>query len=179
MIKPIKTNNCRILVIELVNDDVKIFLVNIYFSNDDRTINSYNEIGEILDEVSGLKNIYINYEFLMAGNFNIDFNRRFINSELMKQFLNYESLYCADFSYNCNNKFTYESWNGSRSTIDHFVLNSFIKSCVIKSEIIIDDLNLSDHNVILLKVDITTHKYNKAGCYNKRKESIINWKKQR
>ena len=76
MIKPIKTNNCRILVIELVNDDVKIFLVNIYFSNDDEIINSYNEIGEILDEVSGLKNIYINHEFLMAGDFNIDFNRR-------------------------------------------------------------------------------------------------------
>ena len=75
MIKPIKTNNCRILVIELVNDDVKIFLVNIYFSNDDRTINSYNEIGKILDEVSGIKNIYINHEFLMAGDFNIDFNR--------------------------------------------------------------------------------------------------------
>ena len=71
MIKPIKTNNCRILVIELVNDDVKILLV-----NDDEIINSYNEIGEILDEVSGLKNIYINHEFLMAGDFNIDFNRR-------------------------------------------------------------------------------------------------------
>ena len=177
MIKPIKTNSNRILAIELVNDNVKILLIDIYFPNDDGTISSYNEVGEILDEVSGLKNIYINHEFLMAGDFNIDFNRRSINCELMKQFLNYESLYCSEFSSNCNNEFTYESWNGSRSIIDHFVLNSFFKNCIIKSEIIIDGLNLSDHNAILLKVDITTHKYNKAGCYNKKKKSIINWKK--
>ena len=51
MIKPIKTNNSRILAIELDNNNVKILLVNIYFPNDDGTINSYNEIGKILDEV--------------------------------------------------------------------------------------------------------------------------------
>ena len=38
-------------------------------------------------------------------------------------------------------------------------------------------MNLSDYNAIFLKVYITTHKYNKARCYNKRKEFIINWKK--
>ena len=177
MVKPIQTNTNRILAVELVGESLKILLVNIYLPVDDGSLKSYNEVGEIFDEISGLKNIYSDFEFLLAGDFNIDLSRHSINVELMKKFLNYDELYCVDFSYNFNNVFTYECYNSSRSIIDHFVFNNTFKQFLIKSEVFINGSNLSDHNAINLKIKVNCNIFKMSKVQSSNRGCNVDWNK--
>ena len=51
MIKPINTNSTRILAIEIIRKDIKIFTVNVYFPTDGGSLYSYIEVRDILNVI--------------------------------------------------------------------------------------------------------------------------------
>ncbi len=80
---------------------------------DDNTNESFSDFGDVLCELSSLLAMYDDYDVIIWGDFNVDFNRPSRNLSLMLQFISHESLTNVPFSNNDSNHIsTFESGTG-------------------------------------------------------------------
>ena len=181
-ITPVSTTSSRICAVELISDSIKAMLITIYMPNDNDQGNNQNVYGDVLAEISSIISNY-EYDIIIGGDLNVDFNR--VNSQnlnSLKQFLHLEELECATLKITQNN-FTREDTLGSRSFIDHFILNKNVVYSNLK--VLYNGTNLSDHNPVTIQ---TNHKviHTKDKVLNYRvidwdkatNENIKNYKKQ-
>ena len=166
---PINTSSQRICAIMAKAKEVNIVLINVYMPNDDNKDVNFEIYGEILAEISQIINMYVGYDVILGGDFNVDFKR--INSRnlnLLKQFLNDEQVVCLTQNLS-DDHYTFENSLGSRSFIDHFIVNSRLVNCSV--EVAYDGDNLSDHKPISIKTCIQTKLSYSKYC----NKYIIDW----
>ena len=181
-ITPVNSTSPRICAVEVNSELIKVLLINVYMPNDN-DLNGNNDLyGDILSEISS---IICNYEhdIIISGDLNVDFNR--INSnnlELLKHFIDIEELECATLKITHNN-FTREDNLGSRSFIDHVILNSNVSYSELK--VLYNGNNLSDHNPVTIQTNhnvIQTKsnviKYRVTDWAKATEENIRNYKMQ-
>ena len=112
---------------------------------------SFNEYGDILSEISSIKAIHNDYNFIIGGDFNVDPRR--INSRnlaLLKDFLSIESLSCVTFDI-VENNFTRKGSNDETSFIDHFIVSKNLECSV---DVTNEGHNLSDHYSVNLQTEL-------------------------
>ena len=148
-ITPIDTLSDRICAVLVKSDNLNIVVCNVYMPGDNNTCESFETYGDIIYEIITIFDLYRGFDFIIGGDFNVDFNRNESrNLGLLKQFLEEELLKCV--SLQCSNsEFTFENSTGSKSFIDHFVVSESLNNC--KVNVSHDGSNLTEHNPITLE----------------------------
>ncbi len=149
----------RLCAIRLNLNGHCLIIVCLYLPTDTHG-NAFNQqsIEMILGEIRTLKLTYPYDDFIVAGDFNVDLDRKtpmveFVNNS-MTNVLSLDSLwkyYSVDF--------TFESMitENTRSTIDHFyVPQSFVLTCT-DAGVLHHTHNTSDHSVIYVKFKCMVH----------------------
>ena len=128
-ITPVNSTSPRICAVEVKSNIFKVMLITVYMPNDNDLNNDL--YGDVLSEISS---IICNYEhdIIISGDLNVDFTRtNSQNLELLKQFSNIEELECVTLNITHNN-FTREDNLGSRSFIDHVIINKNVSYSELK-----------------------------------------------
>ena len=173
-VHPVQTSNHRIACVTVTSKILKLILFNVYMPVDNGTQTSFIEFCDILDEISSLMKIYDSYQCVIGGDLNINFDKlNSINVTACKRFIDVESFECTAYKYNSNLIFTYESPEGGRSVIDHFLFYETLN--IINFETLIDGSNLSDHNPIVIEFDCFIQEYSKT--YKKSNCNGVHWNK--
>ena len=167
-ITPVNSTSPRICAVEVKSNIFKVMLITVYMPNDNDLNNDL--YGDVLSEISS---IICNYEhdIIISGDLNVDFTRtNSQNLELLKQFSNIEELECVTLNITHNN-FTREDNLGSRSFIDHVIINKNVSYSELK--VLYNGNNLSDHN----PVTIETHHIVSQTKNNVIKYRVTDWEK--
>ena len=167
-ITPVNSTSPRICAVEVKSNIFKVMLITVYMPNDNDLNNDL--YGDVLSEISS---IICNYEhdIIISGDLNVDFTRtNSQNLELLKQFSNIEELECVTLNITHNN-FTREDKLGSRSFIDHVIINKNVSYSELK--VLYNGNNLSDHN----PVTIETHHIVSQTKNNVIKYRVTDWEK--
>ena len=146
---PVDTTSPKLCAVVIKSDRLNTLMCNVYMPCDNNTDDNYEIYGDILYEILTLFEVYRGYDFIIGGDFNVDFSRN--NSRklrLLNQFINEEQLICV--SLNCpNNEYTYQDERMHRSFIDHFIVSESLSNCNIY--VSHDGDNLSDHEPIIIR----------------------------
>ena len=169
-VSPISTSSSRICAVEIKSDTSKFMLITVYMPNDENSDRSYEIYGDVLSQISSIICNY-DHDILIGGDFNVDFDRLNSNNlTLLKQFIQVEDLLCNTTDILSNN-FTREDCFGTRSFIDHFIVNKNLKYSNLK--VLYNGDNLSDHNPVIMQTslnvlssDTETYRY-----------KVIDWEK--
>ena len=121
---------------------------------DENTNNSASDYIDVLNEVSALFNTYDGFKIILGGDFNVDFVRNSFNTKLLIDFMDSESLININSVFK-NNEYTFESYNGSRSLVDYFMITENGKNNLLSYEVLDDGLNMSDHRPIVIKLNFS------------------------
>ena len=175
-------NSRRVHGVRVNLPDSKFVFINVYFPNDPRTafyndlvlIQTLQDIDFILSDCDNDQKVVI------VGDFNTDLNRDSGFVHQVKQFLNEKDLktvwtkFPIDFTY-CQSV----NRNGQRqfvtSTIDHFfVQEQFLNNCI-DGDVLHFGENMSNHELIYLKINCQFQKSNMEVKSTKNK-NIPNWK---
>ena len=175
-IQPVNTTSNRICSVTINLHNKNIILINIYMPTDDASTSSYTEMGNVLDEVSALITLYSDYDIYILGDFNVDFKRNSRNAPLLRQFLNSEMLQCCHIELGNNDDYTFEGPNGTRSMIDHILVNDNTFHKILEYNILTDAINLSDHNPVHVKLNYTKN-IDENDVSSKFSKKQVNWSK--
>ena len=169
-ITSISTTSNRICAVNVKYEQIRFILITVYMPNDDNSDSSYSMYGDVLSEISSIIRDY-EHDIVIGGDFNVDFSRNNSNNfNLLKQFLEIEHLKCTTLDILYNN-FTREDCFGTRSFIDHFIVNSSVK--YFNVEVLYNGNNLSDHNPVIMQTGHNVS-YTNTDFY---KYKIIDWDK--
>ena len=147
-VSPISTSSKRICAVEIKSNKAKFMLITVYMPNDDNSEKSYEIYGDVLAQISSLICDY-EHDIIIGGDFNVDFNRNNSrNLDLLAQFIQTDDLKCITLDI-INNNFTREDSFGSRSFIDHFIVNKKVLYSNVK--VFYDGDNLSDHKPVYIQ----------------------------
>ena len=139
---------------------------------DDNIDASYNFYGDTLYELSSLVSLYDDCDFIIGGDFNVDFSRKNSrNLGLFKVFINDEDFICPSL-HHLKDNYTREDNLGNRSFIDHFLVSKNVINS--NFSVAYDGCNLSDHNPISINT-----MYNNKSTYSSNNCSykILDWGK--
>ena len=146
---PVDTTSPKLCAVVIKSDSLNIIMCNVYMPCDDNTDENYEKYGDILYEMLTLFEVYRGYDFIVGGDFNVDFRRNNSrNLRLLKQFISEEQLTCVSLNFP-NNEYTFQNNNFNRSFIDHFIVSESLTNCNVF--ISHDGDNLSDHEPITIK----------------------------
>jgi exonuclease III len=158
----IKTQSNRLYALELKLSNIALILCNLYMPCDSNNATNIGEYEEVLSEVSMLHEKYSKHFVIIAGDYNTDLSRPLSWHTLsLNEFIRSENVCCCAHL-DCNNiDFTYCSKsNGTKSTLDHFLISSELKGRVISYNTLDDGDNLSDHSPILLSMSMDNEVHN-------------------
>ena len=146
---PIKTNTQRICAVHVKSDNINCVFASVYMPNDDNTNTNFNIFGDVLYELSSIVALYDNCDFIIGGDFNIDYKRiDSRNLSLFKHFIRDEEFICATESFSYTD-YTREDTNHNRSFLDHFLFSRYVRHT--NFNVAHDGHNLSDHHPISIK----------------------------
>ena len=173
---PINLTSTRICAVEgkWLNDS--FLFINVYMPVLDQSMQNNNEFVDTLNEISSVLRSYPNSKVIIGGDLNVDFDRdaRTRVYESLNNFLCEEMLITHDETMELDDMyFTFESVNGSRSCIDHFIFCENVYDIVKGFSVLRDGNNLSDHLPISLEVEghiVGAEPVNEFECNN-----IIRW----
>ncbi|CAL4108288.1 unnamed protein product, partial [Meganyctiphanes norvegica] len=146
---PVETASDRLCAVVIKSDNQSIVLCNVYMPCDNNTDENFEIYGDVLYEMLTLFELYRGYDFIIGGDFNVDFKRNESrNLGLLKQFIDEEMFTCV--SLQCpNTEFTYENNRGNKSFIDHFIVSESLTNCNVN--VSHDGNNLTEHKPITLE----------------------------
>ena len=146
---PVETASDRLCAVVIKSDNQSIVLCNVYMPCDNNTDANFEIYGDVLYEMLTLFELYRGYDFIIGGDFNVDFRRNESrNLGLLKQFIDEEMFTCV--SLQCpNTEFTYENNRGNKSFIDHFIVSESLTNCNVN--VSHDGNNLTEHKPITLE----------------------------
>lgn len=153
---PVPCDNRRVCALKAEVGGLPLLLVNIYMPCDtDTDLSNMQVYNDVLTDVSNLAEILDIDRVIIGGDFNTDVSRQHSwHTAAVLQFTRDESfsllidlpVYSVDY--------TYESFiNGTRSTLDHFVVTDCLLSCISGVKVEHSALSGSDHGV--LELDLT------------------------
>ena len=146
---PITTNSTRICAVSVTSDNVKIIIISVYMPTDEDI--NFIPYGDVLDEISSIISSYDNFEFIIGGDFNVDYKRTASkNLDLFKCFIREEQLTCVTLPIADNNYTRIDTLN-NKSFIDHFLVSHNINNY--RVSVAHDGHNLSDHEPISLSTE--------------------------
>ena len=159
-VRVIDTGSRRVCAITCISDSYKLLFINVYmpFENGDANIE------EFCLQLSVIENILeTNAECLVVcgGDFNVDFSRDWAHTRLLKNFCERVFLHPASEHSCCTVDYTH-NFNMLRfQALDQFLVSeSFFPSAVIQFDVLHDVCNTSDHDPILLKLDVAIARCN-------------------
>ena len=153
-VSQVHTNSARLCGATIVTKSFRILLISLYMPCDENTNNSASDYIDVLNEMSALFNTYDGFKIIVGGDFNVDFVRNSFNTKLLIDFMDSESLININSVFK-NNEYTFESYNGSRSLVDYFMITENGKNNVLSYEVLDDGLNMSDHRPIVIKLNFS------------------------
>ena len=173
-VTPIETKSPRLCAVVIKSDHYNMLMCNVYMPCDENTDVNYDIYGDILFEILMLNELYSGYEFIIGGDFNVDFRRNNSrNMNLLKQFINDELLTCVtlvcpqnEYTFQCKNKD-----RPTRSFIDHFIVSKNLINCNIYLSH--DGDNLYGHEPISIETPCIS---NIIPCNNVARH-VIEWEK--
>ena len=151
-ISQIDSNNTRICAGKIDSHQLKILFISVYMPCDDGSSASYDSYVTVLYDLSALLSLYDGYQCVIGGDFNTDFVRNNVYSNTLKSFLEVESLTCVNYDKCFGNNFTFVSTGGSKSFIDHIMVNDGLSEKYSNINVLYDGNNLSDHNPITFEI---------------------------
>ncbi len=150
----VPTTSRRLCAVVAHSQSVKLLIVSVYMPNDDNCDLSFNIFGYVLKELSAMINLYDDCDIIIGGDFNVDFDTPSRNLNLLHRFLNDENLLSPPLS-STHETFTYESTQGHKSCIDHFITSESVigtGDCVSTFR---DGNNLTEHLPICITSILT------------------------
>ena len=109
---PIKTNTPRLCAASVVINKIQYLLLSVYMPVDDGSTNSINIFLEILEEVSSLMLSHGDHKLIVGGDFNTDFSRNSVNTNILANYIDFYSFNCSSYDFNCD-VHTFESSAGN------------------------------------------------------------------
>ena len=166
-----KNLNCHVVPLEIfckrccgmiiTINDIKMLLFNVYMPCDTESdIANIEEYNSILDHITGICSINTDItKVIIGGDLNTDLIRdRSLHTDSLVNFMSSECFHACLYESVSSVDFTYESSvNGTRSTIDHFLISDNLRSVVSDYRSEHDGGNLSDHSPVLLTLNIGIH----------------------
>ena len=160
-VKPVVINNNRLCAIEVLSaNQRKILIMCCYLPCDSGRI---NDIGhnflKCLDAVQMFMAKCDYDEILLGWGLNVDLKRNAGNCKYLKQFCSICELEFAWNHLNAQPGVTYESYDGSSSSIiDHFLVSNYVWHNIRNVTVIDNVRNMSNHNPIIINWDLSVHR---------------------
>jgi hypothetical protein len=155
-ITPISCESKRIcaVLIDYGEQNNEFLFINVYMPTD--CAENIQEYNEVLNEVSRLCEGQDGKYISIGGDFNTDFGRaRSGHTLALQRFIQAETLRCGLTHVRADVDFTYESKiNGSRSTLDHFIVSDNVFRCIEEYIVSHSGVNLSDHSSLQMSLKI-------------------------
>ena len=150
----VATNINRICSTQVRNDKYKLLLVNVYMPYESDTATA-DDFSSVLADVIAITEQYSDHCLVIGGDFNVEFYKHKVHSKLLQDVRNENDLRlgtqhdsrCIDFTYNFStDRFSF---------IDHSIVSAAayvlcFDTCLVRW----DDDNFSDHDPIVLSLDI-------------------------
>ena len=152
---PVNSPHKRLIGAVFICDSYKILLMNVYMPCDSQVID--RNFDDTLDEMNQIIQSHPEVDYvIVGGDFNTDMKRSSsYHTRRLVQFCDNEDLFSCSLNLLDTNDFTFESPNGHRSLIDHFLLsNNFADTHSLSCLVRYDGDNLSDHNALSLIVSL-------------------------
>lgn len=150
----VDTSNKRICSIRICNEDYKLLLVNVYMPYESDN-NAYNEYVNVLTDAISLNDQFPDHCLILGGDFNVDFNKHKSHSQLLLDTCVENNLRIATLHECCDIDFTYNFCMTRFSFIDHFIVSTAVyDTCISECTVRHDGDNLSDHDPIMLSLNI-------------------------
>ena len=149
VIKNLNTSSGRLCAVTASNSTNNYLIFSVYMPVDNGSDSSYQDMGDILAEISAIAQLHDSYQIIIAGDLNIDFKRNSQNKNLLDTFLLDECVKCISNEYNHEVEFTFESADGNRSFIDHFIISENLMQEVTGYKVLFHGCNLSDHHPLI------------------------------
>ena len=109
---------------------------------------------DILHEIISISLMYESYNFILGGDFNCDMGGGATRDTLLIDFKSLLNLYCPTVDSHHNIHYTFINSQNQKSFIDHFFVNSEFSNKIRNINSLDDGDNLSDHNPIILEIEI-------------------------
>ena len=151
-IKPLSTKSKRFAAVSVKLESCSLCIINVYMPCDKGTCN-LDVFSDVLDDISMLLHDNNADMVIIGGDFNCDITRNSPQTQLLNTFMTSVNLLNANRNYDID--YTYlNNHTGSCSVIDHFYVSENIYDCISELNVIHRGDNLSDHEPLVLKVDI-------------------------
>ena len=184
-IKKIKCNSKRLCAIEVLQENFRFILINVYMPTDPGPGNhDIPEFKEVLDEITIILLNSNTENFILGGDWNSDISRNSVQSNTFLSFVREQSLSLCLNNNIANVPYTFHNEN-STSTLDHFVVSNAFFASMLKYEslFLVDDF--SDHIPLKLELSVNVN-YNDVvsrahisstawhKCTNNQKQEYVN-----
>ena len=151
-VENIDTTSDRLCVSKVEATDMRFLLFNVYMPINN--VNNNDHFKDILYEIISICLMYETFDIIIAGDFNCQIGNGDIRDDILKHFFDLLGLFCPTGERPTNIPYTYINSLNQTSLIDHFCLNSEIKSKIKAISALDDGDNLSDHLPIIMSIDM-------------------------
>jgi len=153
-IVPVAVDSKRICAVHVCSANWKLLLVNVYMPHEDGDDSTRtDEFVQLLSLIEDLVDSHADSHIVIGGDFNVDFNRNWIHTELLNSFCDNVCLSPIVRHVKCNIDYSYQFSMTRFNILDHFLLSgTLFNTCVDSASVIHDIDNTSDHDPILLRL---------------------------
>lgn len=147
------TNSARVTAVRLSNyDEPDVIIASLYMPFNDRSVKQFDEFLSSVGCLQGLLDAHVGCHFLLGGDLNTVKSCTNGASLCLQNFCRSNGMcwvdsdiHSVDYTYHCDaaNHF---------SLIDYFICSPMILDCNVKSRIIVDGANTSDHYAISISI---------------------------
>ena len=169
-VRPINICNKRVCGITFqLNMSVKILILSVYMPCDNYSSNNITEeYADVIDTIEGLLHSSHCEAFIICGDYNTCFNRKNAQTQYLTDFITRNKLLVSWDNPLSMKDYTYTNYAlDHRSCIDHFVVSRNIYDSITANYVVLDALNPSTHNIVVLcSVCDTMSNYKKEDMIN-------------
>lgn len=152
----------RMCVVRLCTNNWKVLLINVYMpyeDNDERT----DEFCELLSKIELIINENMDFHVILGGDFNTDFSRNWAHTNILNDFCDSVDIVPTIRNTCCHIDYTYNFNMHRFSTLDHFMVSgTLFDNALVNVTVMHDGDNLSDHDPIVMKLDLQSNVVNVA-----------------
>ena len=153
--KQVSTCSRRFCAVKIVVQNCCCLLINVYLPTDYRSTAATDQLKATLGELYGFISTVPHDFLIIAGDWNTDLHRPCSFTDVISSFVYDLNLSFVDLNFSDDVQFTYLGHDGSKSWLDHVAVSTPCVSLVTSVHSIMDGRNLSDHNPLVLSLDLS------------------------